>query len=399
MTYSNWNYPTQIYVGPGRRAELAAYCRALKIQQPLVVTDRMLLALPMVQEVLAELSLAGIEPGVFSEVNGNPTGSEVSAGCQAFLAGGHDGVVAIGGGSALDVGKTIAVMAHQRCALWDLEDIGDQWQRADASVIQPIIAVPTTAGTGSEVGRAALIVDTETTRKVIIFHPLMLPKIVLLDADFTVGLPPHLTAATGMDALSHLLEAYCSPVFHPMAEGIARQGMVIVRDHLVRAVANGADLEARTQMQIASMMGATAFQKGLGAMHALAHPLGAHHNAHHGLLNAILMPYVLQANRSVIETPLASLARQLEVGSSCEDFLAWVLALRDEVGIPHRLSEAISEAVDAPGIARAAVVDPSAATNPIKFETKDYERILAAALSGDVDSASNQGVQAAKARR
>lgn len=399
MTYSNWNYPTQIYVGPGRRAELAAYCRALKIQQPLVVTDRMLLALPMVQEVLAELSLAGLEPGVFSEVNGNPTGSEVSAGCQAFLAGGHDGVVAIGGGSALDVGKTIAVMAHQRCALWDLEDIGDQWQRADASVIQPIIAVPTTAGTGSEVGRAALIVDTETTRKVIIFHPLMLPKIVLLDADFTVGLPPHLTAATGMDALSHLLEAYCSPVFHPMAEGIARQGMVIVRDHLVRAVANGADLEARTQMQIASMMGATAFQKGLGAMHALAHPLGAHHNAHHGLLNAILMPYVLQANRSVIETPLASLARQLEVGSSCEDFLAWVLALRDEVGIPHRLSEAISEAVDAPGIARAAVVDPSAATNPIKFETKDYERILAAALSGDVDSASNQGVQAAKARR
>ena len=387
MIQSNWNYPTQIHVGPGRRAELAAYCRALKIQQPLVVTDRMLLALPMVQEVLAELSLAGLEPRVFSEVNGNPTGSEVSAGCQAYLAGGHDGVVAIGGGSAMDVGKTIAVMAHQRCALFDLEDIGDQWQRADASVIQPIIAVPTTAGTGSEVGRAALIVDIETTRKVIIFHPLMLPKIVLLDADFTVGLPPHLTAATGMDALSHLLEAYCSPVFHPMAEGIARQGMVIVRDHLVRAVANGADLEARTQMQIASMMGATAFQKGLGAMHALAHPLGAHHNAHHGLLNAILMPYVLQANRSVIETPLASLARQLEVGSSCEDFLAWVLALRDEVGIPHRLTEAISETVDVPAIARAAILDPSAATNPIRFKAMDYERVLHAAMSGVVDSA------------
>ena len=387
MTQSNWNYPTQIHVGPGRRAELADYCRALKIQQPLVVTDRMLLSLPMVQQVLAELSLAGLEPGVFSEVNGNPTGSEVSAGCQAYLVGGHDGVVAIGGGSAMDVGKTIAVMAHQRCALFDLEDIGDQWQRADPSVIQPIIAVPTTAGTGSEVGRAALIVDAETTRKVIIFHPLMLPKIVLLDADLTVGLPPHLTAATGMDALSHLLEAYCSPVFHPMAEGIARQGMVIVRDHLVRAVANGADLEARTQMQIASMMGATAFQKGLGAMHALAHPLGAHHNAHHGLLNAILMPYVLQANRSVIEAPLASLARQLEVGSSCEDFLVWVLALRDEVGIPHRLTEAISETVDVPAIARAAILDPSAATNPIQFKAMDYERVLRAAMSGVVDSA------------
>lgn len=387
MTQADWNYPTQIHVGPGRRVELADYCQSLKIQRPLIVTDRMLLGLPLVQEVLAALSAAGLAPGVFSEVNGNPTGSEVGAGCQAYRAGGHDGVLAIGGGSAMDVGKTIAVMAHQRCALFDLEDIGDQWQRADASVIQPIIAVPTTAGTGSEVGRAALIVETETTRKVIIFHPQMLPKIVLLDADFTVGLPPHLTAATGMDALSHLLEAYCSPVFHPMAEGIARQGMVIVRDYLVRAVANGADLDARTQMQIASMMGATAFQKGLGAMHALAHPLGAYHNAHHGLLNAILMPYVLQANRSVIEAPLASLARHLEVGSTYEDFLAWVLALRDEVGIPHRLTEAISETVDVPAIARAAILDPSAATNPIRFNAMDYERVLRAAMSGVVDSA------------
>ena len=387
MTQADWNYPTQIHVGPGRRVELADYCQSLKIQRPLIVTDRMLLGLPLVQEVLAALSAAGLAPGVFSEVNGNPTGSEVGAGCQAYRAGGHDGVLAIGGGSAMDVGKTIAVMAHQRCALFDLEDIGDQWQRADASVIQPIIAVPTTAGTGSEVGRAALIVETETTRKVIIFHPQMLPKIVLLDADFTVGLPPHLTAATGMDALSHLLEAYCSPVFHPMAEGIARQGMVIVRDYLVRAVANGADLDARTQMQIASMMGATAFQKGLGAMHALAHPLGAYHNAHHGLLNAILMPYVLQANRSVIEAPLASLARHLEVGSTYEDFLAWVLALRDEVGIPHRLTEAISETVDVPAIARAAILDPSAATNPIQFNAMDYERVLRAAMSGVVDSA------------
>jgi len=387
LTQADWNYPTQIHVGPGRRVELADYCQSLKIQRPLIVTDRMLLGLPLVQEVLAALSAAGLAPGVFSEVNGNPTGSEVGAGCQAYRAGGHDGVLAIGGGSAMDVGKTIAVMAHQRCALFDLEDIGDQWQRADASVIQPIIAVPTTAGTGSEVGRAALIKETETTRKVIIFHPQMLPKIVLLDADFTVGLPPHLTAATGMDALSHLLEAYCSPVFHPMAEGIARQGMVIVRDYLVRAVANGADLDARTQMQIASMMGATAFQKGLGAMHALAHPLGAYHNAHHGLLNAILMPYVLQANRSVIEAPLASLARHLEVGSTYEDFLAWVLALRDEVGIPHRLTEAISETVDVPGIARAAILDPSAATNPIQFKAMDYERVLRAAMSGVVDSA------------
>ena len=387
MTQADWNYPTQIHVGPGRRVELADYCQSLKIQRPLIVTDRMLLGLPLVQEVLAALSAAGLAPGVFSEVNGNPTGSEVGAGCQAYRAGGHDGVLAIGGGSAMDVGKTIAVMAHQRCALFDLEDIGDQWQRADASVIQPIIAVPTTAGTGSEVGRAALIKETETTRKVIIFHPQMLPKIVLLDADFTVGLPPHLTAATGMDALSHLLEAYCSPVFHPMAEGIARQGMVIVRDYLIRAVANGADLDARTQMQIASMMGATAFQKGLGAMHALAHPLGAYHNAHHGLLNAILMPFVLQANRSVIEAPLASLARHLEVGSTYEDFLAWVLALRDEVGIPHRLTEAISETVDVPGIARAAILDPSAATNPIQFKAMDYERVLRAAMSGVVDSA------------
>lgn len=388
MIHANWNYPTQIHVGAGRRAELAEYCQALNIARPMVVTDRFLLELPMVQEILVQLSLAGLNPGVFSDVNGNPTGAEVSAGCQAYTAGGHDGVIAIGGGSAMDVGKTVAVMAHQSCALWDLEDIGDQWQRADVAQIQPIIAVPTTAGTGSEVGRASLIVDEISTRKVIVFHPLMLPKKVLLDADLTVGLPAHLTASTGMDALSHLLEAYCSPVFHPMAEGIARQGMVIIQDYLIRAVANGADLEARAQMQIASMMGATAFQKGLGAMHALAHPLGAHHNAHHGLLNAVLMPYVLVANRSVVDAPLASLARHLNVGTSFEHFLNWVLSLREQVGIPHRLTEVIVGPIQAPVIARAAVEDPSAATNPVEFKADDFERILHAAMAGEVDWAS-----------
>ena len=388
LIHSNWNYPTQIHVGAGRRSELAEYCRALNITHPMVITDHVLLNLPMVQEILTQLSLAGLDPGLFSGVNGNPTGSEVDAGCQAYRAGGHDGVVAIGGGSAMDVGKTIAVMARQRCALWDLEDLGDQWQRADAAQIQPIIAVPTTAGTGSEVGRAALIVNESSTRKVIIFHPLMLPKKVLLDADLTVGLPAHLTAATGMDALSHLLEAYCSPVFHPMAEGIARQGMVIIQGYLMRAVTNGEDLEARAQMQIASMMGATAFQKGLGAMHALAHPLGAHHNAHHGLLNAILMPYVLQANRSAIDAGLASLARHLDLGDSFEDFLNWVLSLRASVGIPHGLTQAIAGVIDVPTIAQAAVEDPSAATNPIDFKAADFERILRAAMAGAVGSAS-----------
>ena len=336
---ANWNYPTSVRVGRGRIGELPAVCAEFGIKAPLLVTDPGLAQLPMTTALLAACENHGLGIRVFSDIKPNPTGENVSDGVAAFRGGGHDGVIAFGGGSGLDAGKAVAVMAGQDCSLWDLEDVGDNWQRADAARIAPVIAAPTTAGTGSEVGRAALIVHPGERRKVIIFHPQMLPGCVILDPELTVGLPPALTAATGMDALSHNLEAYCAPAFHPMAEGIAIEGMRLIKNHLPAAVADGANLEARTGMLVASTMGATAFQRGLGAMHALAHPLGAVYDAHHGTLNAILMPYVLTANRPAIEERITRLARQLELAEDFDGFVAWVLELRKGIGIPNDLSQ------------------------------------------------------------
>ena len=278
---ADWNYPTAIRAGRGRIAELPAACREFGMRAPLLVTDPGLAQLPMIAEALAACERAGLAAAVFSDIKPNPTGENIYAGAEAFRNGRHDGVIAFGGGSGLDAGKAVAVIARQKCTLWDLEDIGDNWLRADPARIAPLVAAPTTAGTGSEVGRAALIVNEDERRKVIIFHPKMLPGCVILDPELSAGLPPLLTAATGMDALSHNLEAYCSPLFHPMAEGIALEGMRLIKQHLPDAVENGADLNARAHMLVASSMGAAAFQRGLGAMHALAHPLGALYDAHH----------------------------------------------------------------------------------------------------------------------
>ncbi|MEK9942547.1 MAG: iron-containing alcohol dehydrogenase, partial [Gammaproteobacteria bacterium] len=297
----------------------------------------------------------------------------------------HDGVIAVGGGSALDAGKAIALMARQSVSIWDLEDVGDNWLRAEVSVIAPIVAVPTTAGTGSEVGRASVILDEANKVKKIIFHPKMVPSIVILDPVVTVGLPAGLTAATGMDALSHSLEAWCSPVYHPMAEGIAAEGIRLVWEYLPSAVADGTNLEARTQMLVASMMGATAFQRGLGAMHALAHPLGALYNAHHGTLNAVLMPYVLVANRSVIDDRIARLARSIGLSSSSFDvFLQWVMDLREEIKIPHTLADLDIDDGQASLIGDMAAVDPSAGTNPIAFDASQYRELFLKAQKGSL---------------
>ena len=357
-------------------------CEEFGICAPLLVTDPALAQLPMVSEAVKACADAGLAVSVFSAIKPNPTGENVSDGVAAYRSGNHDGVIAFGGGSGLDVGKTVAVIAGQDCSLWDLEDIGDHWRRADAARIAPIIAVPTTAGTGSEVSRASLVVHSAEQRKVIIFHPDMLPGCVILDPELTVGLPRALTAATGMDALSHNLEAYCSPLFHPMAEGIAVEGMRLVKNHLPAAVENGADIEARTAMLVASSMGATAFQRGLGAMHALAHPLGAVYDAHHGTLNAILMPYVLTANRPVIESRIARLARYLELPADFDGFLAWVLHLRQQIGIPNDLSQIGIDATRVDEIGEMAVADPSAATNPIPFDAAAYADIAMRAVRG-----------------
>lgn len=381
----NWNYPTNIKAGPGRIKELPGYCRELAMTSPLLVTDPGLAALPMVRNVVSACRDAGLQCAVFHDIKGNPTGRNVDDGVAAFKRGRHDGVIAFGGGSALDAAKAIALMAGQDRPLWDFEDVGDNYLRVNVDGMAPVVAVPTTAGTGSEVGRASVITDEAAQVKRIIFHARMLPSIVILDAELTVGLPPKITAATGMDALSHNLEAYCSPVFHPMAAGIALEGMRLIKGYLPQAVADGADLQARQQMLTASCMGATAFQRGLGAMHALAHPLGALYDAHHGLLNAILMPYVLKANEQTVAPRLEALARYLGLPQQGPGaVLEWVLALRQAVGIPHTLADIGLDDAQAERIGRMASQDPSAGTNPVNFSAEKYSQLFRAAIRGNL---------------
>ena len=382
---ANWNYPTSIRVGEQRLSELGACCAGLNMRNPLLVTDPGLADLPILEQALAACASEGLSCSVFSEVQPNPTGTNVEQGVSAFKDGGHDGVIAFGGGSALDAGKAIALMAGQKISIWDLEDIGDNWTRADTDGIAPVVAVPTTAGTGSEVGRVSVILDEVHQVKRLIFHPDIVPAIVILDPVVTVGLPPLLTAATGMDALSHSLEAWCSPAYHPMAEGIASEGIRLVREYLPTAVTDGTNLEARTQMLVASTSGATAFQRGLGAMHALSHPLGALYNAHHGTLNAVLMPYVLVENRKVIEERITRLARSIGIGDpGFPSFLDWVLELRETLNIPATLEALGIDDSQAEKIGTMAEVDPSSGTNPILFSADEYRSIFLKALKGNL---------------
>ena len=379
----NWNYPTVVKVGAGRVRELPQWCESLGMRRPLLITDPGLAALPLIGSVLDHCRSAGLECGLFHDIKGNPTGKNVDDGVAIFRAGGHDGVIAFGGGSALDAAKAVALMVGQDRPLWDFEDVGDNYLRVNVGGMAPVVAVPTTAGTGSEVGRASVITDDHVHVKRIIFHAKMLPSVVILDPELTVGLPAKLTAATGMDALSHNLEAYCSPFYHPMATGIALEGIRLIKQFLPRAVKEGKDLEARLQMLVASSMGATAFQRGLGAMHALAHPLGALYDAHHGMLNAILMPYVLKANEPAIAERIELLARYLELAQpSFASFLDWVLAMRESLGIPHTLSEIGIDGRDLAKVGEMAVVDGSAGTNPIQFSAADYSRIFVTAVEG-----------------
>jgi alcohol dehydrogenase class IV len=382
---ADFNFPTPLRFGAGRIAELPDACRELGMSSPLLVTDSGLASLPMVPEALLSLEEAGLRGAIFSDVRPNPTGANVAAGVRAFQDGRHDGVVALGGGSGIDAGKAIALMARQTISLWDLEDEGDNFQRANEELMAPVVGVPTTAGTGAEVGRCSVILDEDAEKKRIIFHPGMPPQRVILDPELTVGLPPQLTAATGMDALSHSLEAYCSPLFHPLAEGIAVEGIRLVREFLPRAVEDGTDIEARGMMLVAASMGATAFQRGLGAMHALAHPLGALYDAHHGALNAVLMPYVLTANRAAIEDRIERLSRYLDLATPGFDgFVEWILDLRQRIGIAPDLVALGIDHGRLERIGRMAFEDPSAGTNPIAFDANQYSQIFQAALEGDL---------------
>lgn len=377
---ANWNYPTKVRVGPGRINELAEACKSVGMKAPLLVTDPGLANSPLAGKLLQLCRDGGLAVGLFSQIKANPTGDQVMDGVAAYLAGKHDGVIAFGGGSGLDAAKAIALMVGQKHSLWDFEDVGDNWLRVDVDAMAPVVAVPTTAGTGSEVGRASVITDPEHEVKRIIFHPNMLPSLVILDPELTVGLPKAITAATGMDALSHCLEAYCTSYYHPMAEGIALEGIRLIKENLLTAYHNGSDITARTNMLVASAMGATSFQRGLGAMHALAHPLGALYDAHHGRLNAILMPYVLEANRLVIEEKIRRLARYLTIDNGFAGFLDWILQLRLELGIEHSLSEIGIDASQAARIAKMATEDAAAGSNPILFTKQEYQDILLRAV-------------------
>ena len=381
----NWNYPTPIRFGPGRIRELPQTCRELGLERPLLVTDPGLAAMPMVTDTAQSCRDAGLACEIFSDVRGNPVESNVTEGVRAFRDGGHDGVIGFGGGSALDAAKAVALMSRQTRPLWDFEDREDWWTRANADGIAPVVAVPTTSGTGSEVGRASVITDVRDHTKKIIFHPKMMPVAVIADPELTVGLPAPVTAAVGMDALSHNLEAWCSPVFHPMAQGIALEGMRLVKEWLPAACEDGGDLTARACMQVASTMGATAFQKGLGAMHSMSHPCGAVYDTHHGLTNAVVMPYVLEFNRASIEDKMAALARYLGLGGTgFEAVQRWILELRARIGIPHTLNDIGVPSEAASRLAPTALVDPSSATNPVALTTPALVSLFENALEGNL---------------
>lgn len=377
---ANWSYPTAIRVGAGRLKELPERCAAAGIKRPLLVTDRGLATMPITASALDILAAAGLGRAIFADVDPNPNENNLAAGIAAFKAGGHDGVVAFGGGSGLDLGKLIAFAADQKRPIWDFEDIGDWWSRADADAIHPNICVPTTAGTGSEVGRAGVLTNSVTHEKKIIFHPKILASSVICDPELTVGMPKKITAGTGMDAFAHCLEAYCSPFFHPMSHGIALEGMRLVKEYLPRAYADGNDLEARTQMMAAALMGAVAFQKGLGAIHAISHPIGALYNTHHGTTNAVVMAPVLLFNRTAIEGKIAAAARYLGIEGGFDGFLNFVNEINASLGIPANLRALGVTEPDLDAILAGTLKDPSTGGNPIEMTAENTRPLIEACL-------------------
>ena len=386
MQKYNWNYPTTMWVGENRINDIAIACEGLGITKPLLVTDKGLAETEIVKNTLSILKEKNISTKLYSNVVGNPTGNNVNEGVESFKKNNCDGVIAFGGGSGLDVGKAVAFMSGQTLPIWDFEDVGDNWTKANADKIAPIIAVPTTAGTGSETGRASVILNEETGVKNIIFHPKFLPSIVILDPVLTVGLPSKLTAATGMDALAHNLEAYCAPGYHPMADGIALEGIRIINEWLLEAVNNGSNIEARQNMLTAASMGSTAFQKGLGAIHSLSHPVNALNNIHHGLSNAIFMPYVLTYNKDVIEKKIIKICDYLEFKDcSFNSFIQWVLDLRKKLDMPHKLSEVIDEKdFDIDRLSKMALADPSTGGNPKKLTETDMRLMYQHSMTGEL---------------
>ena len=379
MQNMNWNYPTNVWFGVDRSKEIQKACDTLGIKNPLIVTDPGLLQTSIIDEINSSLTS---NTQIYSDVQGNPTGSNVTNGVKVFLEGDHDGVIAIGGGSGMDAGKGIAFLAHQSRPLWDFEDIGDWWTRADSSVIKPIIAIPTTAGTGSEVGRAAVFLNEENHKKKIIFHPKMLPQIAILDPSLTLNLPKSITAGTGMDALAHCIEAYSSPFYHPMAEGTALEGLRLVKENIQEVYHNGNNVEARSHMLVASMMGAAAFQKGLGAIHSVTHPVNSLYKTHHGTTNGTVMPFVLNYNRSTIEEKFTRLANFLDIKNGFEGIVDWIIELKKEMEIPETLKDMGVNEGDEIKLAPLAQEDPSTGANPLEMTVERFQELILNCISG-----------------
>jgi alcohol dehydrogenase len=380
MQNMNWNYPTNIWFGIDRAKQIQEACNQLNVKNPLIVTDPGLLKTPIIDQINSDLSKKTI---VYSEVQGNPTGSNVTNGVKVFLDGNHDGVIAIGGGSGMDAGKGIAFLAHQSLPLWDFEDIGDWWTKADSSVIKPIIAIPTTAGTGSEVGRAGVFLNEDNHKKKIIFHPKMLPEIAILDPSLTLNLPKSITAGTGMDALAHCIEAFSSPFYHPMAEGTAVEGLRLVKENIQEVYHNGSNVEARAHMLVASMMGAAAFQKGLGAIHSITHPVNSLYHTHHGTTNGTVMPFVLNFNRSVIEKKFDRLAKFLNISNGFEGVVNWIIELKKEMEIPETLKEMGVNKGDEVKLAPLAQEDPSTGGNPLEMSEDKFQELILNCIEGN----------------
>ena len=376
----NWNYPTNIWFGVDRAKQIQEACNQLNVKNPLIVTDPGILKTPIIDQINSDLSK---KTTVYSEVQGNPTGSNVTNGVKVFLDGNHDGVIAIGGGSGMDAGKGIAFLAHQSLPLWDFEDIGDWWTKADSSVIKPIIAIPTTAGTGSEVGRAGVFLNEDNHKKKIIFHPKMLPEIAILDPSLTLNLPKGITAGTGMDALAHCIEAFSSPFYHPMAEGTAVEGLRLVKENIQEVYHNGINIEARAHMLVASMMGAAAFQKGLGAIHSITHPVNSLYHTHHGTTNGTVMPFVLNFNRSVIEKKFDRLAKFLNISNGFEGVVNWIIELKKEMEIPETLKEMGVKKGDEVKLAPLAQEDPSTGGNPLEMSEDKFQELILNCIEGN----------------
>ena len=377
---ANWSYPTAVKFGAGRIKELADHCKAVGMKRPLLVTDRGLAPMPITQNALDILDAAGLGRAIFADVDPNPNEKNLEAGVKAFKDGGHDGVVAFGGGSGLDLGKAVAFMVGQTRPVWDFEDVGDWWTRASVEGIAPIVAVPTTAGTGSEVGRASVITNSDTHTKKVIFHPKFLPAVTICDPELTVGMPKVITVGTGMDAFAHCLEAYSSPFYHPMSQGIALEGMRLVKESLPKAVKDGSDIEARSHMMSAAAMGAVAFQKGLGAIHSLSHPVGAIYNTHHGMTNAVVMPPVLRFNRPAVQEKLAQAADYVGIAGGFDGFYDFVLGLRSDLGVPDKLSQLGVGTDRIDEMAAMAIMDPTAGGNPVELTLDAAKKLFAESI-------------------